>query len=458
MQPPSGTDAGLVAAMVARDPAGLDGAYRRYAHRLFSYARSIVGDADAAADVLQETFLIASQRVRQLRDPQRLGPWLYTIARNESRRLIRTRKRTTPLGVADEPVLDTDPGRALHAQQLRELVRAAATGLSDADREVFELTVRHGLSPADLAAILGVSTNHAHARMSRVRTQFEGALGALLLARSGRDRCATLADMLQGWDGKLTALLRKRIDRHARDCDVCGDERRDRMRPAELLAAYSALPFLAMAHHMGSDRDHAGSQAQHLFSDAAPSTLLLPTVDPVSGKPARKGTSTAIVVGVIAIILMLAGGVFAGLSGIPAGSAQPSDPPATVAISASPDGGLVAPPVEGSVTPTSRPSTPSVTTTTVIIVPFTASGTVSVTSCSGSVRMWEFVATVSGGTIKSAMLHYLSTSVAMAVGGNEAKKTVNLSLGTTQVTWWVVATATDGRTAETPHVTSKPCP
>jgi RNA polymerase sigma factor (sigma-70 family) len=443
MQRPSWSDAELVAAMVAGDQTGLDGAYRRYADRLFNYARSMVGDADAAADVVQETFLIASQRVRQLRDPDRLGSWLYTIARNEAHRLIRMRKRTTTLGDADEPVLDTDPGRAMQAQQVRELVRAAAGGLGDADREVFELTVRHGLSPADVAGVLGVSINHAHARMSRARAQVEGALGALLLARSGRERCEELADILKGWDGKLTVLFRKRIDRHARDCAVCGAERRDRMRPAELLAAYSALPFLAMAHHAGTS--------------AAPATRPLPRANAVRDNPARDGIRRATVAGGIAIIVLLAVGVAVGLSrNLLVG--QPSGPPSPVAISASPEPGLVAPSIEGSVTPTPPPSTTSVTPTTVTIVPFKVSGTVKVTSCSGSVRMWEFEATVSGGTIKTATLHYLSTSVAMAVSGNVANKTVNLSLGNPQVTWWVVATAMDGRTAETPHVTSKPCP
>ena len=227
-------------------------------------------------------------------------------------------------------MLDTDPGRAMHAQQVRELVRAAAGGLGDADREVFELTVRHGLSPVDIASVLGVSTNHAHARMSRARTQFEGALGALLLARSGRDRCATLADMLKGWDGKLTVLLRKRIDRHARDCDVCGAERRDRMRPAELLAAYSALPFLAMADP-GRLRRRAASAA----------TLVLPTSrlrcegrhPPVARSTAchhrgRRSPSS----------ILLAVGVAAGLYRQPARSREPSGSPSPVAISAGPDG------------------------------------------------------------------------------------------------------------------------
>src|SRR5262245_27117098 len=106
-------DSAAVAAMVARDPAGLEAAYRRYADRIYGYARSIVDDGDTAADVVQETFLLAQERIRQLRDPARLASWLYAIARNECLAKLRLRKRTVTLADSHEPVLDTDPGRAV---------------------------------------------------------------------------------------------------------------------------------------------------------------------------------------------------------------------------------------------------------------------------------------------------------------------------------------------------------
>ena len=179
-------DPAAVAAMAAGNPVGLESIYRRYADRIYAYARSIVGDDDTAADVIQETFLLAQERIRQLRDPARVAAWLYAIARNECLAKLRARKRTVTLAESPEPVLDTDPGRSLHAEQIRELVHAAAAGMNDGNREVFELTVRHGLSAADVARVLDVSDKHAHARISRARSQFEGALGALVLARDGR--------------------------------------------------------------------------------------------------------------------------------------------------------------------------------------------------------------------------------------------------------------------------------
>ena len=161
-------------------------------------------------------------------------------------------------------------------------------------------------------------------------------------------------------------------------------------------------------------------------------------------------------VGAIAVAILLAVGVAAGLYRSKL-LAEPAGNPSPVAISAGPETGLVAPSgrrLERRARrrpPTTAPGTP----TTVIIVPFTVSGTAQVGSCSGSVKMWKFDATVSGGALKSATLHYMSTSADMTVSGNKASRTVPLIAS--EVTWWVVTTATDGRTAETPHKTSS-CP
>src|SRR5262245_32204683 len=222
--------------MTSGDAHALDGAYRRYADRLYAYSRSIVGDRDAAADVVHDTFLIAMQRVGQLRDPCRFSAWLYAIARHECLRHLRRSKRTGPLSDVDDLAAEVpEPGAGVHADQVRALVRAASDGLNPGDREIIELSVRHGLSAADVGAVLGVSTNHAHARMSRARAQLESALGALLVARAGDGRCAALGDVLRGWDGRLTALLRKRINRHVKDCTGCEGRRREWLSPSALL-------------------------------------------------------------------------------------------------------------------------------------------------------------------------------------------------------------------------------
>ncbi|MEH1098763.1 sigma-70 family RNA polymerase sigma factor [Micromonospora sp. CPCC 205561] len=241
-------DTALVEAVRRGERAGLEGMYRRYADRLYTYARTVLREPEAAADAVHDAFLAAGQRIDQLREPDRLRPWLYAIVRNECLRQLRQRSRSLPLEEAGEPAAETvDPGAGVNAAQVRDLVHSAVAALNPGDREVVHLAIRHDLSSADIGAALGVPANHAHARLSRARSQLERALGALLVARTGARDCPTLAALIDGWQGRLTPTLRKRVSRHIEDCAVCGLLRREQLSPAALLSAYTAPAFLVVA-------------------------------------------------------------------------------------------------------------------------------------------------------------------------------------------------------------------
>jgi RNA polymerase sigma factor (sigma-70 family) len=217
-------DREIVAAIVAGDPAGLEAAYDGYAAALHAYCRSLLAEPADAADAVQDTFIIAAAKVGDLRDPDRLRPWLYAVARNECHRRLRSRARFAPLDETnDVSDMQTDASSGAGQAELRELVAAAQAGLNPSDREVIELTLRHEVEGRDLADALGVPLNQAHALASRARGQLERSLGALLVARTGREACAELAAMLAGWDGTLTILLRKRVSRHIENCEIAGN-------------------------------------------------------------------------------------------------------------------------------------------------------------------------------------------------------------------------------------------
>jgi len=61
-------DPEVVAAIVAGDPAGLAEAYDRYALPLYSYCRSLLREPADAADAVQDTFLVATAKLRDLRE------------------------------------------------------------------------------------------------------------------------------------------------------------------------------------------------------------------------------------------------------------------------------------------------------------------------------------------------------------------------------------------------------
>ncbi len=81
----------MVGAIVEGQWDGLAAAYDRYAPALDAYCRSLLGERAGAGDAVQDTFIIAAAELGGLREPGRLRPWLYAVARNECHRRLRAR-------------------------------------------------------------------------------------------------------------------------------------------------------------------------------------------------------------------------------------------------------------------------------------------------------------------------------------------------------------------------------
>jgi RNA polymerase sigma factor (sigma-70 family) len=238
---PLASDAELVAGAAAGERAAFAGIYDRYADRLHDFCIGMLRDRDAAADCVQDAFCIAATRLGDLRDADKLRPWLYAIARNEALRCIRARNREQPSEQVPEITSD-DPGPEVMAarSELADLIVQAAGGLSDRDRAVLELYYRHGLDGPELADALGVSHDSAKKMAQRLREGIERSLGALLVSRrwqSAAHSCGELATILDGWDGQFTVLMRKRVARHIESCPVCDEERSRLVNPVALLGA-----------------------------------------------------------------------------------------------------------------------------------------------------------------------------------------------------------------------------
>lgn len=238
-----GEDASLVARHLAGDPTALGVIYERYADRVYDLALAMLHSPDDAADAFQDTFLTASQKLGQLRDPERLRPWLYSIARNQCRARLRGRKRTVVDADAGADVgVEVEMTRSVERAELQQLMVDARAGLSERDQEVLDLHMRHGLDGEDLAAVLGVSTENAYKLVQRVRARVERSLGALLVARHARADCAELRELLQGWDGSFSPIVRKRVGRHVDGCDTCSRRRRSLLDPSGMASAMPITP------------------------------------------------------------------------------------------------------------------------------------------------------------------------------------------------------------------------
>ena len=356
-------DREIVAAIAAGDPGGLAEAYDEYAESLYGYCHRMLGEPEDAANAVQDTFVIAAARLGDLRDPRKLRPWLYAVARNECRlRLYATEADLDEADDMADPSADADdrPERA----ELRKLVRAALDGLNPGEREVVELGFRHDLHGADLAAVLGVPRNQAHALASRARGQLEKSLGALLVARTGRRACPELDMLLYDWDGRMTVLTRKRVSRHIDQCDVCTNRKHGTLRPAALygMAPLAPLPDVLREEVLGLCAD-AGPSAQSYREDVVqragpfrPNGFPSPIRPPgqrwlaLSGVAAAVGVLIAIVVTGVITVLALSG----SHNPQPADAARPGhgNPPGSGAAS-----GLASPGSAGATSPSLSPAT-----------------------------------------------------------------------------------------------------
>lgn len=243
--PPAGRpDADLVADVLAGDRAAFAAVYDRYCDRLYDFAHSMLRSPEDASDAVADTFVTFAEKLPQLREPDRLRPWLYAIVRSECLRRIRSRDRIAFGGddqLADmaDTALASDEVAAM--SELQKLVWDAAAGLAERDRALLDLHLRQGLDGADLGEAMGVSTSNAYVMMNRLRGQLERSLGALLVAKTGRSDCSDLDGTLGDWDGEFSPLVRKRVARHVDSCPKCLARKSAMASPLALFAGVSAF-------------------------------------------------------------------------------------------------------------------------------------------------------------------------------------------------------------------------
>ena len=241
-------DREVVAAIAARDPAGIAVAYDRYAPHLYGYCHWMLRQPADAAEAVKNTFVITSATLGDFPEVLKLRPWLYAVARNECLRRLRQkapggRDEVDAAGQSAIEAADVsdDPGQT----ELRTLIRGILVELKPREREVIELCLSHHLNDADLAATLGMSWSRAHALATRAQGRLEKALDTLLITRTGREACPALDKLLTGGEGQLTEQMRKLVGGHIEQCEICGDRKRAALRPAALaglLSQAAALP------------------------------------------------------------------------------------------------------------------------------------------------------------------------------------------------------------------------
>lgn len=176
---------------MAGDPRALNAnAFDRFVehfrNKIFRYAWLMCGNREDAEEVAQEALLNVFQNFAQLREPERVRPWVFRIAKNAC--LMKRRKRVfapehelsleefTPAktrqdGQAKLEIADWSAVPEEQAQQaeLKALLMRAIRELPDIYRSVVLLRDMEELSTEETAQILDLSEDSVKTRLHRAR-------------------------------------------------------------------------------------------------------------------------------------------------------------------------------------------------------------------------------------------------------------------------------------------------
>jgi len=155
----------------------------RYQAMVCGVALSILGDFAASEDAAQETFLIAWNKISELREPAKLRSWLAQIARNAALTLARKRRDHFSIDDIELPeIRDRSPAPDDAAAAVDELniVRSHLSKLPEIYRLPLILYYREGQSVRAVAKSLDITEDAVKQRLARGREMLHQQLSGLI--------------------------------------------------------------------------------------------------------------------------------------------------------------------------------------------------------------------------------------------------------------------------------------
>jgi RNA polymerase sigma-70 factor (ECF subfamily) len=159
-------DPAVVRAARNGDLAAFEHLVRTYQAPVWRFLRHLLGDAELAEDVTQETFVRVHRRLSSFDGRSRFTTWLFQVARNAGIDALRARARRERLDLPAPP--------DVASPELRHELDAALAALDRDLREAILVVEVLGLSYVDGATLLGVPAGTLKSRVHRARERLVG--------------------------------------------------------------------------------------------------------------------------------------------------------------------------------------------------------------------------------------------------------------------------------------------
>jgi RNA polymerase sigma factor (sigma-70 family) len=187
-----------------RDEVAFEALVARHGPMVLSVCRRFLPDPHDAEDAFQATFLVLVRRAGSIRDPGRLGPWLYGVALKVAGRARREIQRRRATQVGGDAVAAFEPARVEASELVGPELHEELGRLPEKYRSPIVLCDLEGHTHEEAARLLNWPVGTVKGRLSRARDQLRSRLlrrgltpsvGGLALALS-RDASAALPQVL----------------------------------------------------------------------------------------------------------------------------------------------------------------------------------------------------------------------------------------------------------------------
>ena len=148
--------------------------YRQYQEMAIAYAYSLLGDFHDAEDAAQDAFVVAYQRINQVRDPARFAAWFRRVVFTHADRV---RRKRHPVISLDFEIADAsrvaDPALAAEFREIQLRVLDALNAIPEKQRQAVLMCYVCGYSSKEVGAFLDVPSSTIRGRLASSRRWME---------------------------------------------------------------------------------------------------------------------------------------------------------------------------------------------------------------------------------------------------------------------------------------------
>ena len=145
----------------------------RWHSKLCFHANWYLNDADASKDIAQDTWRVAILKLNTLKDPNKFGGWLLTIARRKAIDELKKRSKKTQIQTNESHMETIATIKASKTNDAVDVLRLAIRSLSKEKQQILHLFYTENFNVRSISEILGIPVGTVKSRLFSARKELK---------------------------------------------------------------------------------------------------------------------------------------------------------------------------------------------------------------------------------------------------------------------------------------------